>query len=87
MNFDALGEIIDRLRREAQQVPVGVALSPAMLARLRRSIHEGESWMPGIPYVVDPRLGGLAEAFFDESLWRERCADQRRWDAIREVAP
>jgi hypothetical protein len=64
----------------------GIAIGTEMVDRVRAL----EITMPrrpdalcgyGVPYIVDPRMKGRAEAYYDTEAWTARCREQNEFDA------
>lgn len=70
---------------DLQKAVVGIAVSPQMVEKIRQSTGRTEQdaglLIGSVPFIVDPRLGTLAETYYDAGAWRERCREQRIYDA------
>lgn len=82
--------MLEKWRAIRTQVAVGVAMSPRFKAALDDTCGRTTQaqaapalLMSALPVLVDLRMTGKAEVFYDREQWAERCREQREWDAAQ----
>lgn len=85
LNLREFQECIDKFITHREPIVVGMALAPSVKALLDQVTHRpattglaGAAF--GIPFIVDPRLSEKSEVFYNEAVWKVRCAEQNFWD-------
>ena len=64
-----------------QRVAVGIAMAPSTHAAVRQQ-NLNPPGIGQLPEIVDPRMSGKdAHVYYDLTLWRARCQEQREWDS------
>jgi hypothetical protein len=85
-----LADMMERFRKiAAEPIVVGFAISPAMRAAIESQSRNtaanayAGSLYAGVPFLIDPRITGQAEAYYSREAWQARCREQKQWDEGR----
>lgn len=79
--FDELKATWDEIKPSGPVV-VGMAISPRVAALIPPAELPNIALIGfGLPTIIDPRLEDKSEVYYDETAWKARCDEQRRWEA------